>query len=71
MYRRCLVILTQFTQTAGHQHPKLEMVLSNYARALQALGRTEAEIDAALKSVFEEARDTEGQATSSASAHAA
>jgi Tfp pilus assembly protein PilF len=55
MYRRCLVIRVRFTLTTGHQHPDLETSRSNYAEALQALGRTEAEIDAAIKSVRDEA----------------
>jgi tetratricopeptide (TPR) repeat protein len=57
MYRRCLVIRLRFTLMTGHQHPNLEMSRSNYAEALRALGRTEAEIDAALNAVDEEARE--------------
>jgi hypothetical protein len=37
----------------GHQHPNLEAARSNYAQALGELGRTKAEIEAALKSVLE------------------
>jgi hypothetical protein len=47
LYQRALVILIRFTLMAGHQHPNLEPVQSNYAQALRELGRTDAEIDAA------------------------
>jgi hypothetical protein len=53
LYQRTLAILARFTWTAGHQHPNLEVALSNYVQALGELGRTEAEIEAALKSVLE------------------
>jgi tetratricopeptide (TPR) repeat protein len=53
LYRRALAILARFTRTTGHQHPNLEAALSNYAQALGELGRTKAEIEAALKSVLE------------------
>jgi tetratricopeptide (TPR) repeat protein len=56
MVRRCLVILARFTLMTGHQHPHFEAVRSNYVLALLELGRTEAEIDATLNSIGEEAR---------------
>jgi tetratricopeptide (TPR) repeat protein len=55
MYRRGLGILARFTLTTGHQHPNLDTVCSNYAQALRESGRTDAEIDAALNSILEEA----------------
>ncbi len=56
LYRRALAILARFARATGHQHPNFEVALSNYVHALVELGWTEAEIDAALKSVFEDAR---------------
>lgn len=55
LLRRALGILVNFTHTAGHQHPRLESVRANYAQALKELGRSEAEVDAALK-LAQEAR---------------
>jgi tetratricopeptide (TPR) repeat protein len=55
MFRRGLVILARFTRMTGHQHPNLDKVRSNYARALRESGRTGAEIDAALNAIWEEA----------------
>jgi tetratricopeptide (TPR) repeat protein len=52
LYRRAVRVLTQFTGATGHQHPNLEAVRTNYVRALTALGRSEAEIEAALRSVL-------------------
>jgi tetratricopeptide (TPR) repeat protein len=57
MYWRALVILARFTQMTGHRHPNLERVLSNCTLAVGELGRPKAEIDAALKSLFEDARE--------------
>jgi hypothetical protein len=56
MYRLALPILVQFARATGHEHPKFELVLRNYVQVLRELGRTEAEIDAALKSVSDDAR---------------
>ncbi len=56
LLRRSLVILARFSLTTGHPHPGLKTAQSNYAKALVKLGRTKAEIDAALKSIFESAR---------------
>jgi hypothetical protein len=39
-------------KTPRHQHPNLEAGRTNYVRALTALGRSEAEIEAALRSVL-------------------
>jgi tetratricopeptide (TPR) repeat protein len=57
LFRRAVAILARFTWATRHQHPNLEMVLLNYARTLSKLGRTTAEIDAALKSILEDARE--------------
>jgi len=52
LYRRSLVILVQFAKATGHQHPHFELCRANYVQALTALGRSEAEIEAALRSVL-------------------
>jgi hypothetical protein len=39
----------------GHQHPHFERFRANYVRVLRELGRTEAEIEAALTSIWEDA----------------
>jgi tetratricopeptide (TPR) repeat protein len=56
LYRRSITILARFTLVTDHQHPNLETGLTIYAQALSELGRTEAEIDATLDSIFEDAR---------------
>jgi len=57
IYRRALAILVQFARATGHQHPKFELVLGNYVRALREIGRTKAEIEAALNSILADARE--------------
>jgi tetratricopeptide (TPR) repeat protein len=52
LYRRALGILVQFTRATGRQHPHLEKARANYARALTALGRSKAEVEAALRSAL-------------------
>jgi tetratricopeptide (TPR) repeat protein len=49
LYRRALNILLNFTHTTGHEHPNLEIARRNYAQALKELGRSEADIAAALR----------------------
>jgi len=56
LYRRALAILVRFTRTTGHGHPNFEEAHANYVAALVKLGRTEAEIEAAVKSVSEDGR---------------
>ncbi len=53
LHRRALVILVRFTRATSHEHPNLERAHASYVRALGELGRTEAEIEATLKSIFE------------------
>jgi hypothetical protein len=52
LYRRALMILAHFTRATGHQHPNFEMAHANYVQALTELGRSKAEIEAALRSVL-------------------
>jgi tetratricopeptide (TPR) repeat protein len=47
LMRRAVAILVGFTRRTGHRHPNLDAVVANYARLLVAMGRSEAEIDAA------------------------
>jgi tetratricopeptide (TPR) repeat protein len=54
MRRRALAILARFAQATGHQHPEFEAARADYVRALGLLGRTDAEIEAALKSALED-----------------
>jgi tetratricopeptide (TPR) repeat protein len=55
LVRGALAILTRFTWATGHQHPSFEPIRANYVQALVKLGRTKAEIEAALKSILEDA----------------
>jgi Tetratricopeptide repeat len=52
LHRRAIGILTQFTRAAGHPHPHLQAFQGNYIQSLTALGRSEAEVEAALRSVL-------------------
>jgi tetratricopeptide (TPR) repeat protein len=57
MYQRALVILIRFTYVTGHRHPQLGLVLDNYVRALSDLGSTKTQIDSALASIRDSARE--------------
>ena len=48
LMRRHLEIFIEFTRRTGHEHPHLRAAIGNYQRLLQAMGRSEAEIRAAL-----------------------
>jgi tetratricopeptide (TPR) repeat protein len=50
--RRALRILVQFTRATGHHHPDLEFAVANCVKVLSALGRSKAEVQAALRSVL-------------------
>jgi hypothetical protein len=52
LFRRSPAILEQFTRATGHQHPHLDWARANYVQALKVLGRGEAEVEAALRSVL-------------------
>jgi tetratricopeptide (TPR) repeat protein len=47
LFRRALAILVEFTSRTGHRHPHLEAVIANYTEQLAAMGKSQAEIDAA------------------------
>jgi tetratricopeptide (TPR) repeat protein len=45
--RRAVAIVVEFTRRTGHAHPHLDDVFANYAVLLAAMGRSQAEIEAA------------------------
>jgi len=47
LMRRDVAIFVKFTRRTGHRHPHLDLVFRNYAGLLSAMGRSQAEIDAA------------------------
>jgi tetratricopeptide (TPR) repeat protein len=52
--RRSVVIFLDFTSRTGHEHPHLRATLANYWGFLEALGRSEAEIQAELDQLLVE-----------------
>ena len=48
LMRRHLVIFLDFTHRTGHEHPHLRAAIGNYRRLLLEMGRSDAEIEAAL-----------------------
>jgi Tetratricopeptide repeat len=48
LMRRAVAIPFGFTRRTGHQHPNLQVGLANLRGLLEALGRPEADIQAAL-----------------------
>jgi len=44
LMRRHLEIFLRFTVITGHEHPHLRAALGNYAGLLEAMGRSQAEI---------------------------
>jgi hypothetical protein len=49
--RRHLVILIDFEHKTGHPHPHRDQAFHNYAGLLTAMGKSEAEIKAAIASL--------------------
>jgi len=47
LMRRHVEIFVEFTHLTGHRHPHLEHAFANYADLLAAMGKSQAEIDAA------------------------
>ena len=47
LMRRHVSIFVEFTRRTGHRHPHLDAAFANYARLLAAMGKSQAEIDAA------------------------
>jgi tetratricopeptide repeat protein/NB-ARC domain-containing protein len=52
--RRMVGIFLDVTRRTGHEHPHLRMVLANYASILEAMGRSEAEIEMQLRALLAE-----------------
>ena len=53
LYRQVLQILAEFRHRTGHAHPHFRTAINNYATLLSAMGLSEAEILARLRSVRE------------------
>jgi hypothetical protein len=49
--RQMVSIFLDFTHRTGHEHPHLRAALANYAGILKAMGRSEAEIQAQLRTL--------------------
>lgn len=47
--RRALVTFLDFSRRTRHEHPHLDTVLGNYLALLQEMGKSDAEIEAALE----------------------
>jgi len=47
--RRQLVIFLDFSSRNGHEHPYLQAAFGNYRELLQAMGKSDAEIETALR----------------------
>jgi hypothetical protein len=54
LMRRAVLILLAFQRDTGHAHPYRDTVITNYRLLLAAMGRSEAEIEAALATVGHE-----------------
>jgi len=54
LMRRVVAILTDFERRTGHSHPRRGAALRQYAHLLTAMGKSEAEIKAAIASLTAE-----------------
>ena len=54
LIRWVLSIFLDFTRCTGYEHPHLSTAKNNYESILKALDRSEEDIDAALRKLFEE-----------------
>jgi nephrocystin-3 len=57
LVKRHLEIFLKFTRATGHQHPHLREAFNTYAGMLDALGKSESEIAAALMTIAPEAQE--------------
>jgi len=48
LMRRHLAIFLEFTRRTGHEHPHLQAAFGNYRRLLHQMGKSDAEIEAAI-----------------------
>jgi hypothetical protein len=51
LMRRVLIIFLDFTRRTGHEHPHLQMAVGNYRGLLRAMGKADAEIEAAIEAL--------------------
>ncbi len=51
---RAVTIFVDFMRRTGHEHPTLQTAFGNYAAILQAMGRSQADVDAALRDLMAE-----------------
>ena len=51
LLRRALTIFADLTRRSGHPHPKLEEARENYSALLHKMGRSQADIDAAIETL--------------------
>jgi tetratricopeptide (TPR) repeat protein len=61
LMRRAVAIRVEFTCRTGHRHPRLDLALANYARLLAAIGKSQAEIDAACAELMRPLADGGGR----------
>jgi tetratricopeptide (TPR) repeat protein len=52
LMRRGVKILLTFMARTGHEHPQLQLVVSNYSALLRAMGRNEADARAAVEALI-------------------
>jgi len=53
LMRRALALAVDFHRRTGHQDPSLNLRTENYRQLLATLGRSETEIDAAVRQVLD------------------
>ena len=54
LLRRALAIFVAFARNSGHEHPNLHDAIGNYAELLKAMGKSEAEIKAAIDAILKD-----------------
>ena len=60
LMRRMVTILLTFQRNTGHAHPHRDTATANYAGLLEAMGRSGADIEAAIADLWQQARRTAG-----------
>jgi hypothetical protein len=53
--RRALAIFLAFQRDTGDAHPQRDAAIENYRRLLEAVGKSEADIDVAIAALWREA----------------
>ena len=54
LLRHVVEIFLKFTRAAGHRHPNLQTMIDNYTGLLEAMGRSQAQIQATLREMAPE-----------------